>query len=173
MRGVARAALLTALVASLLTLLAVGLGPRTGRYRTVTVLSGSMEPAIAAGSVVIVTPVRATDVAPGDVVTFNAPIDGAPVVTHRVVAVEHEDGLPVIETKGDANLEPDPWRARIEDPVAWVVRADVPLAGFAIIALRGPVVRALCVYAAPALAFLAWAWEIWRPRGRAPEAAHA
>jgi len=45
-------------IACVSLLLAVGLGPRTGHYRTLTVLSGSMTPRIPVGALVVVTPER-------------------------------------------------------------------------------------------------------------------
>ena len=69
--------------------------PGAGSY---VVLSGSMEPAIAAGSLVYVADTG--DYQPGDVVTYTH--DGR-TVTHRVV-VETPGGY---ETKGDANDDRD------------------------------------------------------------------
>ena len=65
-----------------------------GGWKLFTVQSGSMQPAIKTGSLVVVKP--AADYAVGDVVTFkNAPTP----TTHRIKSIE--DG--VIITKGDAN----------------------------------------------------------------------
>ena len=69
------------------------------------VLSGSMEPAMPVGSVVLVRPVDPEAVAVGDIITFRQ--HGSPdFVTHRVVEVLNEESLS-FRTKGDANEEPD------------------------------------------------------------------
>lgn len=72
------------------------------------VLSGSMEPAIGVGDVVLVaeTPIEAVE--PGDVVTFRAHEGADTTYTHRVVEVVHDERGTVLTTKGDANDEPDP-----------------------------------------------------------------
>lgn len=44
---------------------AVAVGPRTGRYATLTVLSGSMRPAIPEGAIVVVTPQRPDEIRTG------------------------------------------------------------------------------------------------------------
>jgi signal peptidase I len=68
------------------------------------VASGSMEPAISAGDVVIVSPGYHAETVTGHVITFQDPIREGKVLTHRVVSV-NEDGYLV--TRGDANLTVD------------------------------------------------------------------
>lgn len=147
-------------------LIAIAIGPRTGAYRTLTVLSGSMSPAIPRGSLVAVVPVSPSDLRAGDVITFNAPIDGSPVVTHRVEEVVESGIAPVVRTKGDANSAADPWLARIEGGRAWKVRLAVPHAGRAIVALRSPAARPVLLYGIPSIVAVWWLAEIWRPRRR-------
>lgn len=159
------AAVVVPLVAGL-TMIAIGIGPRTGAYRTLTVLSGSMTPAIARGSMVVVTPIAPADVSKGDVITFNAPIDGSPVVTHRVDAIVEPGAVPVVRTKGDANAAPDPWLARIDGETVWKVSMVVPHAGRAVAAFRAPQARPLLLYGLPLLVAVWWIAEIWRPRRR-------
>ncbi|MEW6473982.1 MAG: signal peptidase I [Actinomycetota bacterium] len=84
----------------------VGLGPHTGRYRTLTVLSGSMRPTMPEGSVAIVIPVPPAEIRPGDVITYNIPVGDRRVVTHRVVEIVEGGDHPVVRTQGDANAAP-------------------------------------------------------------------
>jgi signal peptidase len=152
-----------ALVAvSLLCFAFLGVGPRTGQYRTLTVLTASMRPAIPPGALVVVVPVDHGDLRPGDVVTYQAPLGDRRVVTHRVVGVRMEAGRAVLRTRGDANARPDPWEARLGPGPAWEVRAVVPHAGTAIQALRSPFVRQATVWAAPLLLAVLWLGGIWR-----------
>lgn len=72
-------------------------------WQQLTVLTGSMEPAIPVGSMVYVQPVEPETLAEGDVVTFTR-ADGD-TVTHRVVRNRTVEGTLV--TKGDANAEDD------------------------------------------------------------------
>ena len=82
-RLAARAAILLA-VAMFLVLV---IGPLTGRYRTLTVLTASMRPTFAPGAVVISVPEPIDRIAAGDVITYAIPVDDHRVVTHRVVEV--------------------------------------------------------------------------------------
>jgi signal peptidase I len=150
-------------VFSFSVLLLVGLGPHTGRYRTLTVLSGSMGSTAPAGSLAVVAPVALTDVEVGDVITYQIPVEDHRVVTHRVVEVVEAGEHPEIRTKGDANAAADPWVARLEGTTAWETRMVVPGLGRAIQALRQPWLRALLVRLVPALFALVWLIEIWRP----------
>lgn len=77
-----------------------------GAEHSYVVLSGSMQPAIGPGDVILVDAVDIEAVEPGDVVTFNRG-EGAPT-THRVLETVQTDGGPALRTKGDANEEPDP-----------------------------------------------------------------
>lgn len=78
--------------------------------RPLVVRSGSMEPMIQTGGMVLVRAVPAADVRVGDVVAVQRP-DGIRV-THRVLSARLEGARVVLQLKGDANDAPDP------DPVA-------------------------------------------------------
>src|SRR5438067_5027086 len=100
-------------IGGMLALAGLGLGPRTGRYRTMTVLSGSMRPGMPEGSVVVLVPEPARRVRRGQVIAYNVPVDDHHVVAHRIVEVITPGPQPVIRTKGDANPTPDPWTATL------------------------------------------------------------
>ncbi len=156
--------------ASVAILLIIGIGPRSGSYRTITVLSGSMRPVIMPGSVVIVVPIPTSEVRVGDVITFMAPVDGSPMVTHRVIQIATTGTHPVIRTKGDANTGPDPWLARMNGDTAWRVRFSIPAAGYGINWLRQPAAHKLTVVLTPILLAVALLVGIWRtPGNEAPE----
>lgn len=82
-----------------------------GGYRAFVVQSGSMEPTIKTGSVVLVAP--QTNYGKNEIITFFANPnkinlkDPQSTVTHRIVATETQDGQTVFQTKGDANEDPD------------------------------------------------------------------
>lgn len=160
-RLVARTALRAALILPVLLLLAIGLGPRSGAYRTVTVLTGSMRPSMPPGSLLVVVPVDPSRLAVGDVVTFEAPTPEHQVVTHRIVEIVESGPHPVIRTQGDANPAPDPWSARITAAPAWRVVLTAPALGSGIRALRSPMVHTLTLYFAPALLLVWMLIAIW------------
>lgn len=77
-------------------------------FRLFSVLSGSMEPAISKGSLILVRPVDKYQT--GDIITFRGEGDSKETVTHRIInVVEDKDNNKFgYETKGDANEDPDP-----------------------------------------------------------------
>ena len=88
--------------------------PKLLGYATFNVVSGSMEPEIRVGSMVLVKEADPEEIAPGDVIAFRGSRDGS-VVTHRVVA--NDTALQEFTTKGDANeqedMEPVPYSSLI------------------------------------------------------------
>ncbi|MFD1644430.1 signal peptidase I [Haloarchaeobius litoreus] len=77
-----------------------------GADHSFVVLSGSMEPEIAPGDVVIVDERSTESIEEGDVITFVRG-EGDKPVTHRVVGVEERGDTTVFTTKGDANEDVD------------------------------------------------------------------
>lgn len=71
------------------------------------VASGSMNPTIPLGSLVIIRPVNPDELLPGDIITFQSSLRPQLVVTHRIVEVTVSNGERVFRVKGDANREPD------------------------------------------------------------------
>jgi len=161
-----RAVTLIVVAGSLVVLMVLGLGPHTGRYRTLTVLSGSMRPTIRPGSVVFVTPTPLHALHVGDVITYQVPVDDHRLVTHRVVQILQGGDHPVVRTQGDANSSPDPWEARLEGGTAWRVRAAVPVLGNAIHALRNPQIGRVLLWLVPLILAVVWLRDIWAPTGR-------
>ena len=149
----------------------LAVGPHVLGYRTMTMLTASMSPAIDPGDVTIVTPLAVTDVTEGMVITYHIPIGEHQLVTHRVMSVEQDtDGSVTVQTKGDANESIDPWKATLAGDTAYEVRAVVPEIGHVIHALRTPAVATALVYGAPALVAGWLILSIWRPRKREDQA---
>ncbi|MGX6448460.1 signal peptidase I [Patulibacter sp. S7RM1-6] len=151
-----------AAVAGLVTLAAVLLGLKLSGWQPLTVMTGSMRPTIAPGQVVVVTPMPATDLRPGQIVTFNAP-NGDGTFTHRVVrSVSGAGGELVVTTKGDANPAGERWRIAPTGTVGHV-RAILPRAGGAIAALVAGPGRPRFVLGTTVVAALLVLWWIWGP----------
>jgi signal peptidase len=81
------------------------LAPRFG-WRVDAVFSGSMEPEIMVGSIIVTRAVEAETIKVGEIITFNSPLSEIPT-THRVVSVGKGSELR-FQTKGDANEDADP-----------------------------------------------------------------
>ena len=78
--------------------------------RSLTVLSGSMEPQLHVGDVVVVDQVPPLDVRVGDIVTFRDPEDASRLITHRVREIDVNGSDVAFVTKGDANTSVEHWK---------------------------------------------------------------
>lgn len=81
-------------------------------YKPFIVLSGSMEPAILAGDLIITKVTAPENIAKDDIIAFRAEKNA--VVTHRVTSVQTENGLAFL-TKGDANTGADATAVTVQD----------------------------------------------------------
>jgi signal peptidase len=99
-----------------------------------TVLTGSMEPTLPPGTLVVVRPTAPADIKLGDVVTYQLQAGKPDVVSHRVIEVHSiSDGSVEFVTKGDNNDAADPAPVKTEQ-VKGVIWYSVPLVGWASIA---------------------------------------
>jgi len=115
-------AIAAVIVTAGITLLAPVLGGRA-----MVIGGGSMEPSIGRGALVLALPGAPASYAVGDVVTVQQ--GGATPYTHRITRLTDLEGVPYVETKGDANPRPDPAIVPIAAIVGRVV-IGVPLLGF-------------------------------------------
>src|SRR5919199_538737 len=111
------------LTAMLLGSVGIAIIQRTGAAQLLTVVSGSMQPALPLGSLVVVVPRDADAVRVGDVITFSPPGDDTHTVTHRVVDVQGSGDQLRVHTRGDANPAADPWTLQFPTPRTWVAVA--------------------------------------------------
>lgn len=123
-----------ALAALVLALLAVMIViPRLTGWVPLTVLSGSMEPAIPTGSMVAIERIDGeadlAGIGTGDLITFMPRPEDPTLITHRVISQgARADGTTVFITQGDANNAPDPDPVGAEQ-IRGKVRYHVPYAG--------------------------------------------
>jgi signal peptidase len=119
-------ALCLALLGSLLAVAATNL---LG-YNSYVIYSGSMEPTVKVGSLLVTRPVDVEDIQVDDVITFRSPGNHT-TLTHRVVGIRQENGQRVFETKGDASLQPDPQEVVLRGQVSKMA-FDVPYLGYVV-----------------------------------------
>ncbi len=83
--------------------------PTIAGHKVLTVLSGSMEPVIHTGDVIVVRPLAAGEMpAEGDIVTFRTREQTDMLVTHRIIGTVTVNGtVTAWVTRGDANDSPD------------------------------------------------------------------
>jgi len=98
------------------------------------VLTGSMEPTLKVGDIVILKKVTRDEIQIGDIIAYR--LHGN-VVIHRVVNITGE----TIVTKGDANAAPDPWEVSFKDVIG-VPGIRIPYLGWIFIAISySPIIR--------------------------------
>ncbi|SDM15380.1 signal peptidase, endoplasmic reticulum-type [Halogranum gelatinilyticum] len=105
--------------------------PQTvGADQSYTVLSGSMEPSISPGDVVVVDDVGASTLERGDVITFRRDGETKPT-THRIVEIRETETGRAFVTKGDANEARDGPTVAPENVVGEVLLV-IPLVGYVV-----------------------------------------
>lgn len=147
------------------TLLAA-VAPQLAGYRSFTVRSGSMTPAIETGDVVVTEPISPLGARVGDVVTFVDPEGTGKLFSHRVQSVRAEGDQVAFVTRGDANTSTERWRVPAGGSIGKVVYR-IPKVGYALAWIDSAPAR-LALIAIPALLLL-WAalLRIWRPEREA------
>ena len=103
--------------------------PSVFGLKSLTVVSGSMEPTIETGSVVIDEVISPLDAHPGDIVTFQDPLRPRRL-THRLQRMRVEGDTAYMTTLGDANDAPEHWIVQTDGRIGRVV-AQVPRLGYA------------------------------------------
>lgn len=84
-------------------------------YKPLIVLSGSMEPTILTGDLILVKEADAEDIAQNDIIAFRNDANTETVVTHRVTEVLTENSEVSFLTKGDANTGDDASQVKAEE----------------------------------------------------------
>ena len=100
----------------------------SGNVKARIVLTGSMEPAISAGDVIVTTPITRKVPKINDVVAYQAKRfngEDVAVFSHRIIGGDIENGFIM---KGDANKSPDPQKPKGED-ILGVVFFVIPFIG--------------------------------------------
>ena len=101
------------------------------RYYAVAVASGSMEPKISKGDVVIVDKIY-NEIKVGNVLAYNH--DGK-IIVHRIYRIVNNNSEYFIYTKGDANNDYDKYKIT-EDMIVGIVKFKIPIIGYPTILLN-------------------------------------
>ncbi|MCD6241513.1 signal peptidase I [Candidatus Bathyarchaeota archaeon] len=105
-----------------------------GDTRYEPVYTGSMEPAIPVGSVVVIKPANPDTLKVGDIICFKIEGESSTTVTHRIINITDEGFI----TKGDANEDLDQWIVKKENIIGKVI-AVIPYLGYLGYFVRTPV----------------------------------
>ena len=119
--------------------LAGGAAFRMNDLRLQTVLSGSMEPTVAAGDVAVTQPVPVASLAVGDIIVVFPP-GNAIARMHRIVSIGDDNGRVMVTTKGDANRVADP-QIILQGTTAFRMVASIPYVGW-LTQVKGPLLIA-------------------------------
>jgi len=96
------------------------------------VYTGSMEPAIPVGSVVVIKPADPETLKIGDIICFR--LSEPTSITHRIINITDEGFI----TKGDANEDPDQWTVKKENVIGKVT-STIPYIGYIGYFVRTPI----------------------------------
>ncbi|GAC1324046.1 MAG: hypothetical protein NVSMB13_04850 [Mycobacteriales bacterium] len=127
-------------VTFLVGLLLVAVVPMAWGGKSLVVVSGSMEPTLRVGDVVVVSPVSPGSLRPGDIATFRSPDGAARLVTHRVRALTIQGDVVSVVTKGDANNNVESWSMPAAGSVGRVVE-HLPALGLLLVRMHTPLLR--------------------------------
>lgn len=109
--------------------------PIPGNFQVLVVQSGSMEPAVRTGALVVVKPTSEYRI--GEVITFGPVTKTKPPTSHRIVDMEVAAGQISYVTKGDANEDADP-KPVAEQDVLGKVLVSAPYLGYVLDLARQP-----------------------------------
>lgn len=116
--------------------------PIPGNIDVKIVQSGSMEPAIKVGSVVVIKPSKKYDV--NDVITFGKDTKVDVPTTHRIIDERVVSGTTLYTTKGDANEDKDIKEVRDSEIIGKVL-ISIPYLGYILDFAKKPIGFALLI----------------------------
>jgi signal peptidase len=126
-----------------------------GGVKTFIVQSGSMEPSIKTGSVIIIKP--ATEYKVGDIITFGPYSKTKPPTTHRIVEIKGN----IYSTKGDANDMADTREISKRD-ILGKEFFTVPYVGYAVATAKKPVGFAVLIIIPALIIIFDEGKKIWK-----------
>ncbi len=133
--------------------------PVTGNFKILVVQSGSMEPNIHTGSVVVVKPEASYQ--EGDVITFKSRGGKFDSITHRIVKIGDSGTGKVFTTKGDANNANDTDTVS-SDQIIGKVLFSIPYFGYAVATAKQPIGFLALIIIPAALIIIEEVLKIWK-----------
>ena len=131
--------------------------------RSLVIVSGSMEPLLRPGDLLVDRMISPRDIRIGDVVTFRDPTDPTALITHRVRDVHIDGDTYAVTTKGDASNALQHWTIRADGRLGRVL-LRIPAIGRPIFWGRSRF-GAVGLLVVPALLLaISLLVQIWRPR---------
>ncbi len=107
-----------------------------GRIQPLIVVSGSMEPEIMTGDLLVAVPLPVDEIEVGRVLSLRSEVTGD-IVTHRVIEVSGVGGSAAVRMQGDGNEAPDGETYEVSGTV-WAPEWQISGGGFAVRTLTRP-----------------------------------
>ena len=140
----------------------ISLGTLIG-FRSLVVVSGSMQPLLRPGDLVVDRMISPGDLRIGDVVTFRDPTNPTALVTHRVRDVQLQGLSYAVTTKGDASNALQRWTIRANGRLGRVL-LRIPVVGRPIFWGRSRFGEVGLLVVPALLLAVSLLAQIWRPR---------
>jgi signal peptidase I len=144
-------------------LLVTSLIPVPGNIQVKIVQSGSMEPAIKTGAMVVIRP--SSEYRVGDVIMFGEDTKTKVPTTHRIVSDEVRSGVFYYTTKGDANEDPDPQQVAQSEVIGKVL-FSISYLGYVLDFAKKPLGFALLIGVPAVIVVFDEGANIWRETRR-------
>lgn len=130
------------LLIALIAIISVSIFSKTNKnlagYVFLTVNSGSMDPAIKTGSLILVKTISPSQLTKGNVITFKNPKNVNQLITHRIIKIsKKENNNYLFTTKGDANNTIDLWEIA-PDAIVGKTTYTIPYLGFLVDFIKKP-----------------------------------
>jgi signal peptidase len=137
--------------------------PRALGKPVLVVLTGSMEPQLATGDLIIESRISPLEAKVGDVVTFRDPERPDRLITHRVRRIQPSGDAVGFVTKGDANNTVETWQI---DRAGSIGRVELraPKLGYAVAWISGSFARLFLIVIPAILLGALELKRIWLPK---------
>ena len=129
-------------------------------WRVDAISSGSMEPQLPTGSLVVTHPVESDAIVVGDMITFRLSTVSENMITHRVIGIGHNSPLH-FQTKGDANDYPDPFTVPARNLIGKIC-FHVPYVGYITEFLKTPFGFALGLVVPALIIIVVYVRSVWQ-----------
>ncbi|WP_428909043.1 signal peptidase I [Niallia sp. Krafla_26] len=108
-----------------------GVTPQIAGYQLITILSGSMEPTIKPGSLILIKVIDDPHrLKVNDIITFHSPRNHNELITHRIVEIDKQNSEIYFTTKGDSNKTIDTKTVEGMNVYAKYQNIHIPFAGY-------------------------------------------
>ena len=135
------------------------IAPHIG-WHVSAVVSGSMEPALKTGSLVVTRPVDPEEIEVGDIITFIQASTDARMITHRVIDIQKNSPI-YFQTQGDNCGMPDPFTVPARNLVGEIC-LHIPYGGNFTEFMKTPTGFISSVVVPGILIFVMYVISVWR-----------